>query len=129
MQASALTAPRVLVVAPAAPIQTAGRAIDIPVYAKNVSTDLFCSTSVVRVRWTYGHRTWSRSRLAGVAVQGDTTMMRIPRRSVVPGVLRYVVTVDQECGLFLWPPSGVQWFSGRWPAEGTAKVVVVGAGG
>jgi hypothetical protein len=121
--------PRVLVVAPAQPIQTAGHGIQIPVYWKNLGADLFCSTSVVQLRWTYGGRTWAHTRRVGSEVEGATTTLRIPSRSVMPGVLRYVVTVDQECGLFVWPPSGIQWFSGRWPTTGAAEVMVVGADG
>jgi hypothetical protein len=125
--AGAASVPRVLVVAPTPPAVAAGHEIQIPVYSRNLGADLFCSTSIVRVRWSDGQRTWARTRSDGSAIQGETTMMRIPARYVVPGILHYVVTVDQECGLFLWPPNGVQWFSGRWPSTGAAHVVVVAA--
>jgi hypothetical protein len=127
--AASADAAQVVVVAPTAPVAMAGRPIDVSASAVDLGRGFFCSSAATTVTWWYDGRGQSRSAAADEMVSASAVTVRIPAHAVRPGIMHYLVTVRQQCGVSLGP-CGVEacaggWTIGRWPQDGTAAIRVL----
>ncbi len=88
----------------------------------NSYDQLLCAPFTITLTWwrAGGHR-YSASRELSNKSVASAGVLHIPAAAMRQGVVRYVATATQQCGL-LAPTTT---YAGRWPSSGSATVTVL----
>jgi hypothetical protein len=110
----------VVAVAPA--VSTVAHDLPIEVTAHGPGLGMFCEPFTITVRWSQPHgrphhESVSSPQTGGAAIQ----RLMVPSRLLRVGILHYVVTARQTCGLISHRTTSAV----RWPARGRSAVDIV----